>query len=153
MPDVTRVTFTFEDRYQNAAKIIVHFPVVLSGPLDTLATALLALLNTALNSKGVRIEMSVVVGVGGSPTSGAYDTVEDKGVLIMIDEFSSSHRFMIPGPKTAIVSSVDHETIANTGVVATWSAAMIANAVTSGDGEYTEFKRGYRTIARKATKF
>jgi hypothetical protein len=149
---VTRVTFTMVDRYNQTSKIVLHFKGILTGPTDTAVTVMLGLLNAALNPKGIRIEISIVQGIGGPPISGNYDTVEDKGVLRMIDAGSQSHRWRIPGPVDSIVSGTDHKTIANTGIVATWSAAVITNARGSGGELITAFVNGYRTIERKATK-
>lgn len=152
MAAVTRVTITIRDRYLQESRLVVHFPGALSSPLAGPISGFISVLAAMILGVVVRVEISIVESVGGSAGTGAYATVEDKGMLILVDENGTAHRYSVPGPVGTIIESSDHETILNTGAVATWTSAMLAGAVGSGGDALISYTRGFRTISRKLNK-
>ena len=152
MADVTRITLTVVDRYAQTSRMVFHFPGVLSGPLDSVVTGLITLLNAVMIARCIRIEMSVVEAIAGSASSGSYCTVADRALLEILDEQGTAHNWKIPGIKSSLVSSVDHKTVANAGLWATFVTEIIDETVGAGGATMTSFRSSYRTMLKKRNK-
>jgi hypothetical protein len=152
MADVTRVTITFQDRYKQTSRLVFHFPGVLPSPADAIVTGLITVLEAVMIARAIRIEMSVVQAIAATAVAGDYGSSSDKALLQLMDEEGTAHTWKIPGIKAALVSAVDHKTIANAGAMGVLVTELLDSGVGAGGADLVSFKTAYRTMARKVNK-
>lgn len=148
----TRVKVTYSGPYGTEFSVTFYVAPGIVDPTDPTIQAIVTTINALTNAVAIRIEVSAVNPHSVTPTTSQVYVNEDKGQFVFIDDQATPHNFKVPGIKPSIVSSADKETIPGTGVVATFLAAVAANAVGPGQSALTAPTQGKRRAARKSLK-
>lgn len=153
MASATRVTITYQDRYNNSCRVVFHVSADVIDPTASPIPAVIAAINYFTCAVGLTVELSKVKAIADTPGTTAYANVEDKVVASFRDAVAAPHNWRICGIKPALLQA-DKETldITNATVIA-WTAAIIANASGSNGEAISSFTGGHRTISRKLNKY
>lgn len=142
-----RGSLTFRDAKMQTSTM--RFPI--DGSLRSANLAALAAAAATISNATVRYQGQPLA----RPVAGAaavYQTVEDKAVFVFTDAAGGVHRFRLPAPKAAVFQA-DGETIDFSNAdVATWVAAVIANAIPIGGGAFVSVG-GYRQRTATQRRF
>lgn len=149
MPKILTLMFTALNGAR-AVRMAIKVIAALVDPNDATVIALRNAINAISNAIGTSASLSISETQAGVAGDGSYEDNEDKALMRFLDEAGETHTFRVPAPKEAIFEA-DKETVnpAN-GLVAAYTAAVIANCVTPQGLAFTSFVGGRR--ARIDTK-
>jgi len=145
--EVNAAAFTFRDSQGRTSTVRMWLkadnadPTVFNTALNNVYAALTPCTNAAPQQVTLFPPQDVSYGV-----NAVYASIMDKAILMFQDNAGARHMFHVPAPKAAMFD-VDGVTVVNTGITATLTAAITANAQ-SRDASPLAFLSGWLAKAR-----
>src|SRR6266403_1104187 len=148
----TTVTVICKPKRGPRFSIVFHVPGAVLDPNDAGVQAVVFAINLAIRAVALEITLSSSHENTASATSAADYTSGDKGLFILKDVDDIAHNFKVPGIKSSLVSADAESIDITSGAPKTLMDALLAHAVTPGDGAIAHATSARRAMKRKPIK-